>query len=64
MRVKELITILQGANPESTVVIQKRHHKKKGQIQVSTPCVGIGYIWIGFDWDEGRVFLRPADIKI
>lgn len=58
MRVKELIEYLQQANPESEAVIPltpSRH------VMGCQPYLVVDWVWEGFDWETGKVFIQPKE---
>lgn len=57
MKVRNLIEQLQSCNQNDEVVIPVKDGRDMGQ----EPHVRVQYISRGFDWDNGKVFLRPAD---
>ena len=57
MTVSELIKKLEDCKRSAEVSILVKPTKR---CVGSTPCVGIGEIMVGFDWDCGKVFLLPG----
>lgn len=55
MKVKELVELLQDADPELNVVIDDTRFGTIG----GSPSVGLFRLAAGFDWDQGKLILYP-----
>lgn len=55
MLLKELISKLEYLSDDTQVVIQTYSPGRIG----GSPCVNIKNVNVGFDWDQGKVFLTP-----
>lgn len=56
MTVSKLIEKLKTCDQSADISILV---KPKERCVGGTPCVGIGEIVVGFDWDCGKVFILP-----
>lgn len=58
MTVKELIEKLKLVDPEAEIVVEDSGvHEFVG----TTPFLKIINIWVGFDWDAGKVYIKTSN---